>query len=96
MLHHMSGAVLVEGEILAVATIMQGLEGQEYVRVHGVDLVLPPKMVAEGAPYLASILLGCELFHMLPCICRARALMEDGPNLLWVSEEGKGKGSIGL
>ncbi len=83
LLHvHVSGAVLVKGEILVVATIMQGLEGQEDVGVHGVDLAPPTDMVlVEGAPYLAFILLGRELHYMLPCAHRAKALMEDvGPS----------------
>jgi hypothetical protein len=53
-------------------------------------------MVVEGVPYLAAALLGHELLHMLPCPCSGKARMEDGPNLLQVSEEGRDKRSIGL
>jgi hypothetical protein len=41
-----------------------------YVRLgtaHSIDLVPPKRMVVEGAPYLASNLLGRELLHVLPC-----------------------------
>ncbi len=67
VLLHVGNAVLVKVEILAVATIMQGLESQEDVRAHGIDCVTPKEMAEEGTPYLASILLSCELLHMLPC-----------------------------
>jgi hypothetical protein len=53
-------------------------------------------MAVEGAPYLASILLGRELLHVLPYSCIAKAHMEDGPILLQVSEEVRDKRSIGL
>jgi hypothetical protein len=67
VLLHLSSTVLVKIEVLAVTSIMQGLEGQEDVRAHGIDLVPPKEMAVEGAPSLASILLGCELLDMLPC-----------------------------
>jgi hypothetical protein len=66
VLLHMSSTVLVKIEVLAVTSIMQGLEGRENVRTHGIDLVPPKEMVVEGLPRLVSILLGCELLDVLP------------------------------
>jgi hypothetical protein len=76
MLLHVNGAVLVKVKILVV-TVMQGLEGQKAVGEHGVDLVTPKEMVVEGASFLAFILMGCKLLHILPCTRRSKALMED-------------------
>jgi hypothetical protein len=67
VLLYMGSTVLVEIEILAVTTIVKGLEGRENVRDHGIDLVPPKEVVLEGPPCLASILLGSKLLHMLPC-----------------------------
>ncbi len=66
VLLHMGSAVLVKIKILAVPTIMQALEGQEYVRTHGIDLVPPKEVVVESTLSLAPILLGSKLLDVLP------------------------------
>jgi hypothetical protein len=63
---HVGSAVLVKIEILLVTTVVQALEGRNYVRNHGIDLVPPTEMIVEGTPSLAPILLGSKLLDMLP------------------------------
>jgi hypothetical protein len=66
VLLQMGSIVLDKIEILAVTTIVQALEGQEYVRAHDIDLVPPKAVVVESTPRLAPILLGSKLLDMLP------------------------------
>jgi hypothetical protein len=66
VLLHMGSTVLVKIDILAVATVMQALEGQEYVRARGIHLVPPKEGVVESTPSLAPILLGSKLLDVLP------------------------------
>jgi hypothetical protein len=67
VLLHMGSALLVNIKILVVATIMQAIEGQEYVRTHGIDLVPLKEVVVESTPSLAPILLlGSKLLDVLP------------------------------
>jgi hypothetical protein len=63
---HMGSAVFVNIKNFVVATIMQVLEGQEYVRAHGIDLVPPKEMTVESTPSLSPILLGSILLDVLP------------------------------
>ncbi len=66
VLLHVGSAVLVKIEILVVTTVVQALEGQKYIRDHGVDLVPPKEMIVEGTPGLTPILLGSKLLDVLP------------------------------
>jgi hypothetical protein len=82
MLLNMSNAILVKGKNLAIATVVQGLEGRQNVRIHGVDHVPPKEMVVKGAPCSVAILLGHECLHMFSHTGSGKTRMEDGPNLL--------------
>ena len=88
VLLHVCSTVLVKVVILAVTTVEQGLEGQNDVAVHGADPVNPKEESVQSTPDLAAILHGRVLLHMLPCRRGGVLGMEDGPNLLCVSEEG--------
>ncbi len=67
VLLHVGSAVLVNIKILAVTTVVQALEGRQYVGKDGIDLVPPKEMIVESTPSLAPILLGNELLDALPC-----------------------------
>ena len=88
MLLHVCSTVLVKVVILAVTTVEQGLESQNDVAVHGADPVNPKEEGVQSTPDLAAILHGRVLLHMLPCRGGGLLDMEDGRNLLCVSEEG--------
>jgi hypothetical protein len=88
VLLHMGSTVLVEGVVLAVTAVQQGLEGRNDVAVHGADPVTPKEEGVQGTPDLVAILRGRLLLHMLPCRGGGVLSMEDGPNLLHVGEEG--------
>jgi hypothetical protein len=66
VLLHVSSAVLVKIEILAVTTVVQALEGEKYIRDHGINLVPPKEMIVKGTPGLVPILLGSKLLDVLP------------------------------
>ncbi len=92
----MCSTALVEGVVLAVTALVQGLEGQNDVAVHGADPVTPEEEGVQGTPDLAAILCGRILLHMLPRRRGGVLGMEDGPNLLRVHEDGYGKWAFGL
>ena len=93
---HVHSTVLIEGVVLAVAAVEQGLEGRNDVAVHGADPVTSEEEGVQGTPDLALILCGQILLHMLPCRGGGVLGMEDGPNLLRVHEEGYGEWAFGL
>jgi hypothetical protein len=88
--------VLVKVVVLVVTTVEHGLEGRHDVALHGADPVTPEEEGVQGTPDLAAILHGRVLLHMLPCRGGGVLGMENGPNLLCISEEGEVKGAIGL
>jgi len=53
-------------------------------------------MGVKGLPDLAPILMGLEFLHMLPCSRSGEQRVKDRPNLLRVSEEGRGEGFVVL
>ena len=94
VLCHMGKAILVEVKILAVALIDLCLEGRNNFVAHGVDLVLPKEVGMDGAVHLPSVLGHSELIHVLPHARGQEKGMENGPNLLHVSEEGRDKRAL--
>ena len=88
VLLHVRSTVLVKVVVHAVTTVEQGLEGQNDVAVHGADPVTLKEEGVQGTPDLAAILCGQVLLHMLSCHGGGVLGMEDGPNLLPISEEG--------
>ena len=72
------------------------VEGQEDVSTWYIDIVITKEMVVEGVPDLATILLGCEILHMLPCIGRGKQRNDDDTNLLPVIGGGGDKRATGL
>ncbi len=88
VLLHVGSTVLVEVVVLKVTSVEQRLEGRDDVRVHGVDPVTHKEEGVQGPPDLAAILRGLVLLDVLPRRRGGVLGVEDGPNLLRVSEEG--------
>jgi hypothetical protein len=87
VLLHVRSTVLVEVVVLAVTAVEQCLEGQNDVVVHCADPVTPKEEGVQGTLDLTAIPRGQVLLHMLACRGGGVLSMEDGPNLLCVSEE---------